>query len=109
MSALLNSAQTLCKKVFPLRKEGTLFAVNSGVFIGEFFVYMEEDGDKWVFLSLPDLFIRKVPPEEFEKGFELGILEKIETLPDNVLTLLQEQYKAIVRNKTPIDSSKDKR
>lgn len=93
LRGLFATVQTLCKSSDAIEKDSILFAVSQGVFRGEFIVYMEDDENKWVFFSLPDFYIRKITEEDFKKGISLGIVEKVEKLPTDVLELIKAQYR----------------
>ena len=51
-----------------------IYAVNSGDYLGEFFVYMESNENEYRFLSLPKMQLRKVPKDKFK--FDEGIHAK---------------------------------
>ena len=69
-----------------------LYAVTQGEYLGEFFVYMEQVGGSYYFLSLPDMYIRSVPKDDLVTGIGTGVLELVEQLPVGVYDTCKEQY-----------------
>ena len=79
-------------------KKRHVYAVTKGDYIGEFFVYMDEQKSSYVFMSLPDFHIRKVPVNDFDNGVEQGVLDMVERLPRSVYIECQEQYTKTLNN-----------
>lgn len=70
-----------------------IYAVNSGQYIGEFFVYMETiDSTTHAFLSLPKMLKRLVPIESFKVGLKEKIIVMIESLPKDIYSVCRQQY-----------------
>ena len=65
-------------------KSGCIYAVNGGKYLGEFFVYIEENNTDYCFLSLPKMESRNVPKDKFDTGINDKIIEPVETLPKNI-------------------------
>lgn len=61
-----------------------MYAINTGLYVGEFFVYIKQDKDTYYFVSLPKLIKRTMPKDKFEVGLKNKIMTLIETLPKNV-------------------------
>lgn len=81
-------------KYFRTPRRRNVYAVANGNYTGEFLVYMEEDGNNFCFLSLPDMIVRTIPKHDVYSGLEAGILHKVERLPEGVYSVCCEQYKA---------------
>ena len=73
-------------------KSRHVYAVTKGDYLGEFFVYMTKEEGSYIFLSLPDFRVRKVPVNDFDNGVEQGVLDMVERLPRSVYIECQEQY-----------------
>jgi hypothetical protein len=78
-----------------------IFAVTTGDYIGEFFVYTEEQNEIYMFLSLPKMHIREVPVKVFQSSIKSKILSLVEQLPPDIYTVCIEQYKKIRSQKRP--------
>lgn len=74
-------------------KKRLLYAIEGGDFLGEFFLYFEKTNRDYLFLSLPGMFVRKVPIEAFERGINNKILVPYKKLPLNVFKICDEQFK----------------
>lgn len=70
----------------------TPYAVQSGLYVGEMFVYMEKDDKNFYFISIPKNINREVPKDKFRFGVKNKILEEVEKLPNNIYSLLKAQY-----------------
>lgn len=90
----------LNKKKSPRARE--IYAVTTGLYIGEFFVFMEDSKEVFTFLSLPKMLIRSVPKENFYHAVKNKIISFVELLPKEVFDLCQLQYKKNKNNKTTI-------
>ena len=97
-SKLSNGIRDYLKKP----KNRHVYAVTKGDFLGEFFVYMDQEESSYIFLSLPDFRIRKVPINDFDSGVEQGVLDLVERLPNSVYIECKEQYTK-TQNKPEID------
>ena len=84
-----------------------IFAVTTGDYIGEFFVYTEEQNGIYMFLSLPKMHIREVPVGVFQSSIKSKILSLVEQLPADIYTVCIEQYKKIRSQKrsTSVDKA----
>jgi len=74
-----------------------VYAVCGGKYLGEMFVFMEQQDTEYYFLSLPAMQIRQVPIEKFDTGLKEKILDVVNKLPKDIYNICQKQYKA---NKT---------
>jgi len=73
-------------------KEGTVYAITKGTYLGELFVHIEKKGDMYYFLSLPDMKIRTVPTDKFKLGLDSKIIDIVERLPKKVYNICKLQY-----------------
>jgi hypothetical protein len=90
----------LSKKNSPKHRE--IFAVTTGLYIGEFFVFMEETKDAFIFLSLPKMLVRSVPKENYFHAIKNKIISFVELLPKEIFGLCQLQYKKNKNIKTTL-------
>jgi len=68
------------------------YAVNTGLYIGEFFVYMKDNGLYYEFLSLPKMIVRAVPKKSFLTGVKNDIITYVAKLPKDIFSVCQAQY-----------------
>ena len=80
------------KNYFRKPKIGNVYAVTAGQYLGEFLVYIETKGGHLMFLSLPDMKVRNISESDVESGLDDNILDKVESLPDDVFTVCKAQY-----------------
>ena len=73
-------------------KFGDTFAIQTGDYVGEMFVYMESKDETYHFLSTPKMELREVPIEEFDNGLQYDIVEYVESLPKDILKVVKRQY-----------------
>jgi hypothetical protein len=72
--------------------KGNIYAVGTGSFVGEMFVFIEETSDTYEFISIPKNENRSVPKEKFHFGIKNKIVEYVEEIDKNVLVLLEKQF-----------------
>jgi hypothetical protein len=72
-----------------------LYAVNDGVYRGEFWVAIDRTETEWVFLTMPVFNSRIVSFKSLIEGLELGIIEPVEKLKPDIIKLCRKQYLAI--------------
>lgn len=70
----------------------TAYAVGTGTYVGEIFVFIKENPDSYEFISIPKNENRLVPKDKFNLGIELTILEKVGEIDSDVYDLLQKQF-----------------
>ena len=75
-------------------KPGSCYGVLHGQFVGELFVFIEEEKDTLCFLSIPNMKNRDVPRDKFDYAMKNGVLEYIENLPRNERSVCILQYKS---------------
>jgi len=80
---------------FNKMKKGSVYAVQIGDYVGQFFNYIKEDADNYIFISTPDVKIVKVPKKEFDFALNNDIIEYVETLPRNIFKVVKAQYQQL--------------
>ena len=73
-------------------KTGDVFAVSTGSYLGEFFVFIERKSSIQYFLSLPKMINRQIDEQKIDHALSNGILEFQENLPDDVKKICVEQH-----------------
>lgn len=86
-------------KIEPIKRG--FYAVNTGIYAGEFFVYVEKTNNTFNFLSLPKMLFRSVPTESFSVGLKNKIISFIKSLPTDVYELCVKEYQFSKKNKAP--------
>jgi ribosomal protein L14E/L6E/L27E len=76
-------------------KQGDVYAVQTGDFVGQMFYYIKDDDDNYVFVSAPEMKIQKVPKDKFEFAKQHGIIEYVENLPRNIFKVVKKQYEVL--------------
>lgn len=90
LKKLLNGIKSkITDLISPNRK---IYAVTSGKYLGQFFVYMDKIDDNIVFLSLPDMDKVTVTTEKFNFAIENKILDPVEDVPKEIYNLCKEHY-----------------
>lgn len=72
--------------------KGNTYAVGTGSFVGEMFVFIEETQDTYEFISIPKNENRSVPKEKFHFGLKNNIVEYVKEIDKDVLVLLEKQF-----------------
>ena len=72
--------------------KGHVYAVVTGDYVGEMFIYVESSNNAHNFISLPKNTNRIVPKEKFEFGIANNIVDPVTKLDGNMFKLLQKQY-----------------
>lgn len=72
--------------------KGNTYAVGTGLFVGEMFVFIEETEDTYEFISIPKNQNRSVPKDKFQLGLNHKILEYVKKIDKDVLALLEKQF-----------------
>ena len=73
-------------------KKGYAYAVGTGTYVGEMFVFVEEFDTNYNFISIPKNENRSVPKDKFEIGIKHKILEEVELIDSSVFSLLEKQF-----------------
>jgi len=74
-------------------KTGVVYAITTGIYAGQLFVYMEKKNKEYSFLSIPEMITRKVPEDKFDVGLKHKIIDIVERLPNDVYTVCVKQYR----------------
>ena len=69
-----------------------IYAITTGDYVGEMFIYMREALDTYHFLSVPKMVNRAVPKDKFEIGWNSDIIELVETAPTEVYEVAVAQF-----------------
>ena len=93
LSKLLNGIRGFFRSKHP--RDRQIYAVTGGKYLGEFFVYIEQDIQVVRFLSLPSMEVRNIPKDKFEFGIEKSILEPVEIMSRDVFSVCKTQYNSI--------------
>ena len=72
--------------------KGNIYAVGTGTFVGEMFVFIKETNDTYEFISIPKNQNRSVPKEKFDIGIKHKIIEYVKEIDKNVINLLEKQF-----------------
>lgn len=68
------------------------YAVGTGTYVGEIFVFVEETENYYHFISIPKNINRSVPKDKFDIGLANKILDYVEEIDADVFTLLKKQF-----------------
>jgi hypothetical protein len=74
-------------------KKGFVYAITTGKFAGQLFVYVETKLNDHGFLSLPEMVTRSVPTDKFDMGVKNNIIDIVERLPSPVYKMCIKQYR----------------
>jgi len=75
-------------------KTGDLYAVSTGKYLGEFFVFIKSDKKRKHFLSLPKMINRVIENKNIDHAVNKSILEFQESLPLYIIDICTKQYQA---------------
>jgi len=73
-------------------KQGFVYAITKGTYLGELFVFIETNNNTHLFLSLPDMKIRSVPKDKFKFGLDNKIIDIVQRLPKKVYNICKLQF-----------------
>jgi len=76
---------------------GHSYAINTGMYVGEMFVFIEET-EEFCFISIPKNINRKVPKDKFYYGMDNKIVEHASKITSKVFNLLKKQYTFNIEN-----------
>lgn len=77
---------------------GDIYAVTTGKYLGEFFVYIESCQKSKCFLSLPKMINRRIENGKIDHAVTNNILEFQEKLPPKVRRVCIQQYQQNEKN-----------
>lgn len=72
--------------------KGGTYAVGTGTYVGEMFVFVESKNDDYCFISIPKNVNRTVPKDKFLIGIEANIIDYVGQLDNDVFNLLEKQF-----------------
>ena len=72
---------------------GDTFAVHTGSYAGQMFIFVEQRGVDYCFLSVPLMENRVIPVAVFDHGRNSNIIKFVERVPPLVRTTAHQQYK----------------
>jgi hypothetical protein len=73
-------------------RPGDIYACTKGTYIGSNLVFMESHDDECGFLNLPDMVNMKISTADVKSGLDSGVLELLESLPDDIIHICEKQY-----------------
>ena len=73
-------------------RKGNVYAVGTGIYVGEMFVFVKENKNEYHFISIPKNVNRIVPKDKFELGLESKILDYVGPIDSKVFVLLEKQF-----------------
>lgn len=71
---------------------GHSYAIQTGTYVGEIFVFIEEKDNEYCFISIPKNVNRMVPKDKFMYGLNTNIVEFVEKIKSKPFNLLKKQY-----------------
>jgi hypothetical protein len=71
---------------------GDSYAVQTGDFAGQLFIFIKKTDDVYEFLASPLMENRKVPIEKFDFALEEGIIEYVKRLPRYVRNITRIKF-----------------
>lgn len=89
---------TLIKRIFGDKntpQPRNAYAIEHGVYVGEFFVFIERVKDVFYFLSLPKMEFREVSKQDYTTGVRDKIIVFTEKIPHQVYKTCVAQYKKV--------------
>lgn len=72
---------------------GDVYAITGGAYLGEFFVYVEQTGSEYCFLSLPKMEVRVITQDKLKVGLTDKVMDLVEVLPEDVFEICIAQYR----------------
>lgn len=76
----------------PKLRLGDTYAVQTGDYAGQLFMFMSKHKTSYHFLAVPMMENREVPIEKFDLALESGIIEYVERAPRYVRNIARIQY-----------------
>jgi len=72
--------------------KGNAYAVGTGLYVGEIFVFVDETNSEYNFISIPKNVNRSVPKDKFILGIQSKILDDVGPIDKKVFSLLEKQF-----------------
>lgn len=82
-----------------ISKKRKIFAVQTGVYAGEMWIFCKKTNKEYHFLSIPVMENRYIKKELFYNGLDGGALKFVEKIPRYVYNIAVKQFKQ--NEKTP--------
>ena len=73
-------------------KTGSIFAVQTGDFVGQMFILVNITQDSYRFLSIPNMINIDVTKDKFDFAINNTIIEFIEVVPRNYFKTIKKQF-----------------
>jgi hypothetical protein len=86
-------------------KESQAYAVGTGTYVGEMWVFVEKDDDVYHFLSIPKNINRFSPVDKFEWALKYKIAEFVQCLPADIYKICKAQFYHNKKHGNPVKSS----
>lgn len=68
------------------------YAVTTGAYAGEVFIFIKQEGDIMHFLSIPENINRSIPVAKFDFGIQHSILDFVERIPSKIYKTTIKQF-----------------
>lgn len=83
--------------MIPLRlkkkiREGDMYAVQTGDYVGEMWTFIKESLRSYEFLATPKMENRSTPKDKFDIGKDNAIIEYVETVPRDIFQVIKRQW-----------------
>jgi len=79
-------------KLFKGIRFGNAYAVQTGDYAGQMFIFIHKKGESYEFLSTPLMENRIVPISEFDFALENGIIEYVKRVPRYVRNIARLKF-----------------
>lgn len=83
-------------------KKREVYACGTGVYCGEMFVFMENAGGSYKFLSVPKMINREIPVDRWDWAAKAQIIEFAHELPSEVYGICRKQWEKNLIASEPI-------
>ena len=71
---------------------GFSYAVTTGTYVGEIFVFVDSNEDEYQFISIPKNINRSIPKDKFEFALDNQIIDPFQQIDSDVFELLEKQF-----------------
>lgn len=77
---------------------GMLFAVTQGIHFGANIVCIKTNESQINFLNVNDMTNMDIPRSDVLTGIESGVIELLESIPDDIMDICNKQYEKNINN-----------
>lgn len=98
-SKILSKFLTKNNKVIPKARQ--VYAITTGTYVGEMFVFCKKDAENYHFLSIPKNVNRVIPIDKFDFALDNKIADYVDDLPSKIYQLCYKQFEY---NRSKLDS-----